>query len=148
MTARVQENELALDCIQKALDKEHGGRVFIVRDDSDTMAAVRNSVVPIPVAVIASTTRTPQRKLRHVVVTSESEREIPSGDVEVAAGCVDAADCMKQFLGKATPVQEPDIHVAPVTVEQPAVVPTPLEKPVVNRLPKRTAISLIEELLQ
>jgi hypothetical protein len=112
------------------------------------MAAVRNSVVPIPVAVIASTTRTPQRKLRHVVVTSESEREIPSGDVEVAAGCVDAADCMKQFLGKAAPIQEPDIHVSPVSVDQPVIESVPLEKPVVNKLHKRTAISLIEELLQ
>ena len=108
---RTEENLLAIECIQKALNSTYGDHIQVVRDHKDTMMAVNDAVIPIPVAVLSTTTRTPQRILKHVVVTASGESEVVSGDVKVADSCVDAVECMRKYLGYK---DEPIVETEPI----------------------------------
>ena len=106
-STRISENQLVLDCAQKVLDMEHGGRIQIVRDDKDTLTALQDAVMPMPVKMISTSSKVPQRRLRNVLVTGEGEQEIMKGTATVAPGFVDASTAMNSFLGrKSAPVKE------------------------------------------
>lgn len=144
---RVEENMLALECVQKALDKEHGGRIKVVMDHEDTLTAVNDAMIPIPVAVIASTTRTPQRALKNVIVTATNSEEQLIGDVRVADSCIDAVKCMYEYLGRPAPVKkaaakEQPVAPAPV-LDIPTVVDVPAEYPKVGK-PSSMAAYIME----
>lgn len=117
MNNRVLENQLAIECRKKTLRAEYGDRLTVVDDDPDTITAIQTGVIPITYDVFRSS-KIPQRRLKHVIVSGVGETEIDNGDAKVAAGCMDAVQCMQKYLG--------------IEAEQPAQEPQPVTEPIVQ----------------